>query len=251
MPWQRPRLEEAFRSVKGVYAVSDSAMRHFLDLYRDMLAPQTRLAVIPNGVDTDTFTVSPERRVLARKQLGLPSDALVLGCVARLSAQKRPQALLALFARLAPQFPNLYVVLVGTGPLDAMLRLQAQQSGLQDRIVFAGFRQRVELLMPAFDLHVLLSKNEGFGIATIEAMACGVPAVGTDVPGTRDILHDSEGGLLLPLDDEHAACAAVARLLVDAPRRARMGRLAREETVQRYSMPRLERQLRQFYAGLV
>ena len=249
--WQRPRLEEAFRSVKGVYAVSDSAMRHFLDLYRDMLAPQTRLAVIPNGVDTDTFTVSPERRVQARRQLGLPSDALVLGCVARLSAQKRPQALLALFARLAPQFPNLYVVLVGTGPLEAMLRLQAQQSGLQERMVFAGFRQRVELLMPAFDLHVLLSKNEGFGIATIEAMACGVPAVGTDVPGTRDILHDSEGGLLLPLDDEHAACAAVARLLVDAPRRARMGRLAREETVQRYSMPRLERQLRQFYAGLV
>ncbi len=249
--WQRPRLEEAFRSVKGVYAVSDSAMRHFLDLYRDMLAPQTRLAVIPNGVDTDTFTVSPERRIQARKQLGLPPDALVLGCVARLSAQKRPQALLALFARLVPQFPNLYLVLVGTGPLEAMLRLQAQQSGLQDRVVFAGFQQRVELLMPAFDLHVLLSKNEGFGIATIEAMACGVPAVGTDVPGTRDILHDSAGGMLLPLDDERTACDAVARLLVDAPRRARMGRLAREETVQRYSMPRLERQLRQFYAGLV
>lgn len=249
--WQRPRLEEAFRSVKGVYAVSDSAMRHFLDLYRDMLAPQTRLAVIPNGVDTDTFTVSPERRIQARKQLGLPPDSLVLGCVARLSAQKRPQALLALFARLVPQFPNLYLVLVGTGPLEAMLRLQAQQSGLQDRIVFAGFQQRVELLMPAFDLHVLLSKNEGFGIATIEAMACGVPAVGTDVPGTRDILHDSAGGMLLPLDDEHAACAAVAKLLVDEPRRVRMGRLAREETVQRYSMPRLERQLRQFYAGLV
>ncbi|MDQ4624559.1 glycosyltransferase [Janthinobacterium lividum] len=249
--WQRPRLQEAFRSVKGVYAVSPSAMRHFLDLYRDMLAPQTRLAVIPNGVDTDTFVVSPERRMLARQQLGLPPDALVLGCVARLSAQKRPQALLALFARLAAQFPNLYLVLVGTGPLEAMLRLQVLQSGWQERVVFAGFQQRVELLMPAFDLHVLLSKNEGFGIATIEAMACGVPAVGTDVPGTHDILHDSAGGLLLPLDDEHAACAAVATLLLDAPRRARMGRLAREETVQRYSMPRLERQLRQFYAGLV
>lgn len=249
--WQRPLLQEAFRSVKGVYAVSSSAMRHFLDLYRDMLAPQTRLAVIPNGVDTDTFIVSPERKVLARRQLGLPPDALVLGCVARLSAQKRPQALLALFASLAVQFPQLYLVLVGTGPLEAMLRLQVQQARLQERVVFAGFQQRVELLMPAFDLHVLLSKNEGFGIATIEAMACGVPAVGTDVPGTHDILHDSAGGLLLPLDDEHAACALVAKLLMDAPRRARMGRLAREETVQRYSMSRLERQLRQFYAGLV
>ncbi|MNM17270.1 2-deoxystreptamine N-acetyl-D-glucosaminyltransferase [compost metagenome] len=249
--WQRPRLQEAFRCVKGVYAVSPSAMRHFLDLYRDMLAPGTRLAVIPNGVDTQTFIVSPQRRAAARQQLGLPPGALVLGSVARLSPQKRPQALLDLFARLAPQFPALYLVLVGTGPLDAMLRLQVQQLGLAQRVLFAGFQQHVELLMPAFDLHLLLSKNEGFGIATIEAMACGVPAVGTDVPGTHDILHDSEGGMLLPLEDEEAACAAVAQLLLDAPRRARMGQLARAETVQRYSLPRLERQLRQFYAGLV
>ena len=250
--WQRPRLEEAFRGVKGVYAVSPSAMLHFLALYRDMLPAAARLAVIPNGVDTEVFIVSPERRELARRQLGLPQGALVLGSVARLSAQKRPQALLALFARLAPLFPHLYLVLVGTGPLEALLRLQAQQlPGLAQRVLFAGFRQRVELLMPAFDLHVLLSKNEGFGIATIEAMACGVPAVGTDVPGTHDILHDSAGGLLLPPDDEQAACAAVAALLADAPRRARMGRLAREETVQRYSMPRLQGQLRRFYAGLV
>ena len=249
--WQRPRLQDAFRCVKGVYAVSPSAMQHFLALYRDMLAPATRLAVIPNGVDTDTFIVSPARRLLARRELGLPPDALVLGCVARLSAQKRPQALLALFARLAPRFPDLYLVLVGTGPLEAMLRLQVAQLGLARRVLFAGFRQHIELLMPAFDLHLLLSKNEGFGIATIEAMACGVPAVGTDVPGTHDILHDSAGGLLLPLEDEEGACAAVAALLMDAPRRARMGRLARAETVQRYSLPRLERQLCEFYAGLV
>lgn len=249
--WQRPRLEDAFRSVKGVYAVSPSAMRHFLALYRDMLPAAARLAVIPNGVDTDLFIVSPERRELARRQLGLPQGALVLGSVARLSAQKRPQALLVLFARLAPLFPTLYLVLVGTGPLEAMLRMQVQQLGVAERVLFAGFQQHIELLMPAFDLHVLLSKNEGFGIATIEAMACGVPAVGTDVPGTHDILHDSQGGMLLPLDDEQAACAVVAALLADAPRRARMGRQAREETVQRYSMARLQGQLRQFYAGLV
>ena len=249
--WQRPLLRQAFAGVKGVYAVSPSALRHFLALYQDMLAPQTRLAVIPNGVDTEVFTVSPERRRLARQQLGLPADALVIGSVARLSAQKRPQALLAMFALLARQFPRLYLVLAGAGPLEAMLRAQALAAGLASRVVFTGFQPRIELLMPAFDLHLLLSKNEGFGIATIEAMACGVPAVGTDVPGTSDILHGSAGGLLLPLDDEAAACRAVAALLRDAPRRARMGRQARLEAEQRYSMPRLERQLRQFYAGLV
>ena len=249
--WQRPLLATAMQCVKGVYAVSPSALQHFMDLYRDMLAPGTRLAVIPNGIDTDLFTVSGERRRLAREQLGLPQDALVLGSVARLSPQKRPEALLAMFLRLRPRFPGLYLVLAGTGPLEAALRLQVQAAGVDGQVIFTGYQARIELLMPAFDLHLLLSRNEGFGIATIEAMACGVPAVGTDVPGTHDILHDCAGGLLLPLADELAACEAVASLLQDAPRRAQMALAARREAEQRYSMSRLERQLRQFYAGLV
>ena len=249
--WQRPLLATAMQCVKGVYAVSPSALQHFMDLYRDMLAPGTRLAVIPNGVDTDLFTMSGERRRLAREQLGLPQDALVLGSVARLSPQKRPEALLAMFLRLRPRFPHLYLVLAGTGPLEATLRLQVQAAGADGQVIFTGYQARIELLMPAFDLHLLLSRNEGFGIATIEAMACGVPAVGTDVPGTHDILHDCAGGLLLPLADELAACEAVASLLRDAPRRAKMALAARREAEERYSMPRLERQLRQFYAGLV
>jgi len=249
--WQQPLMREAFRGVKGVYAVSLSSMQHFLALYRDWLAPGTRLAVIPNGVDTDRFIVSLARREQARRQLGLPQDALVLGSVARLSAQKRPQELLALFIRLQPRFPNLYLVLAGTGPLEAMLRLQVQAAGLGGCVLFTGFQQRIDLLMPAFDLHLLLSKNEGFGISTIEAMACGVPAVGTDVPGTSDILRGSRGGLLLPLDDAEMACEAVAALLQDRPRRSEMGRQARIEAEQRYSMRRLEQQLRGFYAGLV
>lgn len=248
--WQQPLLAQAFRAVKGVYAVSPSALKHFLALYQPLLASGTRLAVIPNGVDTARFIVSADRRMQARAKLGLPPDALVLGAVARLSVQKRPLALLALFLRLQPQFSNLYLVLAGAGPLEAVLREQVQAAGMAQRVIFAGFQAQVELLMPAFDLHLLLSRSEGFGIATIEAMACGVPALGTDVPGTADILGASEGGLLLPLDDEQAACDSVAALLRDAPRRARMALAGRAEAEQRYSMTRLASQLRQFYAGL-
>lgn len=249
--WQQPLLAQAFRAVKGVYAVSPSALQHFLALYQPLLAPGTRLAVIANGVDTGRFIVSAERRMQARDKLGLPQDALVLGSVARLSVQKRPLALLALFLRLQPHFPTLYLVLAGAGPLQAMLREQVRAAGMEQRVIFAGFQAQVELLMPAFDLHLLLSRNEGFGIATIEAMACGVPALGTDVPGTADILGASQGGLLLPLDDEQAACDAVGALLRDPPRRARMALAARAEAEQRYSMTRLASQLRQFYAALV
>lgn len=249
--WHRPLLAEAFRSVRGIYAVSESAMQHFLALFRQYILPATRLAVIPNSVDIRRFAPTEKGRALARRVLRLPEDALVIGSVARLSVQKRPLALLKLFGRLRAEFPDLYLVLAGDGPLDAQVRAQIELDGLSGHVLMTGFRKDVECIIPAFDLHILLSKNEGFGIATIEAMACGVPAVGTNVPGTSDILHGSHGGVLVPLEDEEATVAEVAGLLADPERRRRMGSCARAEIEAAFSSERLERQVLEFYHGLV
>jgi glycosyltransferase involved in cell wall biosynthesis len=249
--WYRPLLRDAFHSVRGIYAVSESAMQHFLALYQDYIQPATRLQVIPNSVDLERFSPSPQGRAAARRRLGLPGNSLVLGCVARLAAQKRPQALIRLFCSLLPEFPDLYLVLVGSGPLNDELHRQAHRDGVALRVIFTGYSAAVDTLLPAFDLHLLLSRNEGFGISTIEAMACGVPAVGTDVPGTADILRGSGGGLLVPLDDEAAAAEAVAGLLRDPARRRAMALCARAEMEAHYSDARLQKQLLEFYSGLI
>lgn len=249
--WHQPLLRQAFGRVRGVYAVSESAMQHFLALYRDYLPATARLAVIPNCVDTARFRPSAALRAAARLRLGLPSGALLLGSAARLAEQKRPQLLLALLAALLPRFPHLYLVLIGDGPLEAGLRRQAERDGLGGRVLFAGFQRDVEQWLPALDLHLLLSRNEGFGIATIEAMACGVPAVGSEVPGTADVLRGSAGGLLVPADDAAATAAGVAALLADPPRRARMGRLARAEVEAKYALALVGEQVAAFYRGLL
>ena len=249
--WHRAVLQQAFGAVRGIYAVSESALQHFLALYHPFIRPGTRLAVIPNGVDTRRFRPAPGLRTEARRNWRIPPDALVLGSVARLADQKRPHAALALLAALLPQFPQLYLVLVGEGPLEPDLRRQADTLEVASRVVFAGFQHNVERLLPGMDVHILLSRNEGFGIATIEAMACGVPAVGTDVPGTADVLRGSAGGLLAPLDEPDTLARTVAGLLRDPARRARMGRDGRLEVEQRYSQERVGRLVRDFYHGLV
>jgi glycosyltransferase involved in cell wall biosynthesis len=118
-------------------------------------------------------------------------------------------------------------------------------------VVFTGHLEHVETVMPGFDLHLLMSRGEGFGIATIEAMACGVPAVATDVAGSADILRDSQGGMLVPPNDLDEAATRISALLADAPRRAEMGRHARREALQRYSSAVVGRQVRDFYRGLI
>jgi glycosyltransferase involved in cell wall biosynthesis len=249
--WHEPLLRQAFRTVRGIYAVSESALAHFLAIYRPYIAASTRLAVIPNCVDIQRFRPSAELRGAARERLNLPPNALVIGAVARLSVQKRPDKAIELFVLLRTRFPALYLVLAGSGPLEPALREQVERLGLAHRVIFAGFVANVEEVLPALDLHILMSRNEGFGIATIEAMACGIPAVATDVPGSADILRDSQGGLLVPANDLAIAAQAVAALLADPARRATMGQQARAEVEQRYSVAVVGKLVHAFYDGLV
>lgn len=249
--WHAPLLRQAFAAVRGIYAVSPSALSHFMAIYQPYIVAGTRVAVIPNQVDVARFLPSVERRVAARQRWGLPAHALVIGAVGRLSQQKQPGAVIALFTLLRRQFADLRLVLAGSGPLDAALRAQVARMELGDSVIFTGYVDDVAALMPAFDLHVLLSKNEGFGIATIEAMACGVPAVATDVPGSADVLADSAGGLLVPAGDIRAAVPILAALLADPPRRYAMGAAGRTEAVARYSEAVVARQVKDFYSGLL
>ena len=105
----------------------------------------------------------------------------------------------------------------------------------------------MEKVLPAFDLFAMLSSIEGFGTATVEALASGLPVVGTDVPGTQDILTNGTGGVLVPLGDHRGTVDVCARLLRDNAFRAQLGKAAREEAVRRYDQPMWETRILSFY----
>ena len=171
---------------------------------------------------------------MARRRLELPQDALVIGAAARLEKQKRPDQLISVFKELKMNFPHLYLVLVGSGSLESALKEQSRRLGIRDSVIFTGWQPDVESFLPAFDLAVHLSSNEGFGTSTVEAMACGLPVVATDVPGTRDILAGGESGILVPTDDIEAAVAACRNILSNAALRRQLGRHGRRESVAQY-----------------
>ena len=253
-PWHRRHYSEAFHSVRGIYAISQGALDHFMSLYGDFVQPHTFRTVIHNSVDTVRFAPDPTKRAAMRKKLKLPIDALVAGFVGRIEKQKRPEALIDVFAALKKRFENLYLVIVGSGPLEQNVRNQAAKLGVSDSVIFTGWQLQVEDFIPGFDVVLQLSRNEGFGTSTAEAMACGVPVVGTDVPGTRDILKAGRGGVLVPLNDGRAAVQACARILSDPTLRCGIGEEARMEAIQHYDEKVWERNILNFYtrvSGLV
>ena len=108
----------------------------------------------------------------------------------------------------------------------------------------------MEDYIPAFDVALQLSNNEGFGTATAEIMACGVPVIGTDVPGTRDILEKGRGGILVPLNDELAAARASLSILQDGNKRMRMAEEARRVAVEKYQETAWENKILNFYGEI-
>jgi glycosyltransferase involved in cell wall biosynthesis len=246
-PWTAAILQQAFHSVKGVYAVSDSALEYGLQLFAPFMRPKTLSQVIYNPIDTQRFRPSQSQRLRIRNQLKLPPEALLIGMVGRLDKQKQPELLIDVFARLNKRYPHLQLLLIGQGPREAACRHSIQAHGLEHAVHMVGYQSNIEHWLPALDVHVLLSSREGFGIATAEAMACGVPVVATDVTGSCDILQHSQAGLLVPNGKPKAIAKAIAALLDDAPLRQRMAAAGPREVAERFASPLIQLHLADFY----
>lgn len=241
--WHQRHLHAAFATTRKVVAVSHSAMDHFLDNFADYLPATASTQVIPNPVDTERFTPKPADKEVARQRLGVPLDACVIGSIGRLDKQKQPWKLIETLSSLLDLGVAARLVLVGQGKLETALKDQARQLGIADKIVFTGHLCDVENVLPAFDLHLLLSRNEGFGIVTAEAMAAGIPAAGSNVPGTHDVLSGLQGGLLLDSDQPRAIAQQLAKLLNAPHRLAEMAAAAPTEIRRRYARQEVEAQM--------
>jgi glycosyltransferase involved in cell wall biosynthesis len=132
--------------------------------------------------------------------------------------------LLHAFSRIASAFPDVQLMLVGDGPLRADLEQLASELQLRDRVVFAGAKDRADVveMLHGCSIFALPSRSEPFGIAVVEAMACGKPVIGTRTGGIPEIIDDGEDGLLVEPDNPDQLAEAILRLLSDASLRERM-----------------------------
>ncbi|WP_313461282.1 glycosyltransferase, partial [Achromobacter sp.] len=164
-----------------------------------------------------------------RRELGLPPDALVVGCVAVMRAEKGHGDLIDAFHQVSVRYPSAHLVLVGDGmPLFDQLRAKASALGLADRVHFTGRRQDIGNVLTALDVFALPTHREALGTVFIEAAAMGVPVIGTEVGGVPETMQPGVTGLLVPPRDPAALAAALETLLADPAMRRRMGDAGRE-----------------------
>lgn len=236
-------LERALGTVTDrLIATSDSEAQLAVDHH---LLARNRIVVIPNGVELDL-----PAPVDLRGQLGIPEDALVVGNVGRLAAQKAPEVFVRACALVAVAVPGPHFVLIGDGELADLVDREVAAAGLEGRFHSVRMPSGGEAAMPELDVFVMSSRYEGAAYAPLEAMRAGVPVVLTDVVGNRDAVEAGVSGLLVPPDDP-AALAGAIRDLIDHPRlRAAIGENGRQRVAERYDLRRLADELAQLYESL-
>ncbi|WP_428510769.1 glycosyltransferase [Roseateles sp.] len=203
-------------------------------------APEREVFVTPFGVDTERFVPEQARNSVSG---AAPDERRVLriGTAKILAPVYGFDILLRAFAQVRAQGVSVELVLAGDGPQRGELQALVQQLGLADAVQFLGALPHSEVprFLQSLDVFAALSRQESFGVAALEAGACGVPAVLSDAPGFAEVAVAGHTALLVPRDDVAASSQAMLTLLRDEPARRRMGEAARAHVNALYSWPRV------------
>jgi len=197
--------------------------------------PAGKTITILNGVNVSEFSPCDTTRTAMRKQLGFTPDDVVLVCVARLTPEKGVDVLLDAVAQLMKRNFSCKCVVVGDGPLKHQLADKVLSLGLQDHVRLEGFQKDVKRYLQAADIFTLTSYNEGLPFAVLEAMACGLPCVVTNVGGNAEAVTPREGFVVPPGSADKVA-HALSSLLQDRQQRLSMSRSSRNRVEEVFNL---------------
>ncbi|MGW9400266.1 glycosyltransferase [Streptomyces sp. NPDC055642] len=222
------------------------------DRLRRWGVPAPRIEVVPNGIDVERFRFDPERRERTRRRLGLPRDAFVVGGVGRLARGKRFDVLVRALARLPEDH---WLLLVGGGPEEHVLRRTAGEAGVAGRVLFTGERPAVPdgspgpdlpSLTSAMDLFASPSAEEAFGLAAVEALASGLPVLYASCPAIEDLPPAASRGARRVRGGPEAYARAITEVRAAGP----VPRTA-AEAARHYSITRSTARLMDVYTAAV
>jgi glycosyltransferase involved in cell wall biosynthesis len=210
--------------------------------------PASKLKTIYNGIAIEDRFAAKEKHLIKEK-LGFDKNDLLIGHVANFRTPKGHNYLIDAAALVIKKCPGTKFLLVGegTGELREHAEKQVNEYGLDDNVLFLGFRKDVGNLLKCFDIFVLSSISEGLPLSVVEAMGTGLPIVATDVGGLPELVQDGRNGRLVPARNSNELADALTILLQDKDLRVDMGNASREIAEQKFSIDNMIGQYQDLY----
>ena len=236
-----------------IVAVSEAVANRFRGALLRLFPQRVPITVIHNAVDVKRFQPDLLARRETRSAMGFTGSQLLIGSVGQLTARKGQLELIEAFAAVATDFPNAVLLIAGAALFNRdfeyaeCLQQTARNLGIADRVQFIGQREDVPELMRAFDVLVVNSRAEPFGLTVVEGMASGTPVLATAVDGIKEIIQHDRTGWLVEGRDYDALVEALRRLLLDVNLRARLSAKAFPDARARFCSDSLLNQVQTLY----
>ena len=240
-----PITKFAIEQSDGVTSISS----YLAERTHDAFKITRSIEVIRNFVDCDIYKRDPEK-VAHMRPLYANEDEKLLVHLSNFRPVKRVSDVVEVFARVASALPA-RLMLIGDGPDRSIAEYLARKHGIQDRIHFLGKQDNVYELLPLADLMLMPSEMESFGLAALEAMACRVPAIATQVGGVPELIEHNVNGLLYPVGDIEAMATAAIALLSDPTRLNQMAAAARQTAKKHFCAQDIITRYEDFYEQII
>jgi N-acetyl-alpha-D-glucosaminyl L-malate synthase BshA len=222
-----------------------TAVSHFLqrETVRAFGCTGCQIEVIHNFIDPEVYDRTKYKAAL-RDQFA-PSDRVLMH-ISNFRPVKRVRDVVRVFARVREQIPSV-LVMVGDGPDRVHAEAEARELGVEDRVFFLGKIETVAPLLSAADLFLLPTQSESFGLSALEALASGVPVIGTNAGGLPEVVQDGATGALCTVGDIDGMAAAAIDILRDRARWQQMSTLAARDARERFAIDDIVEQYESFY----
>lgn len=244
--WEKLRRRLAYRWVsrRATMVTVSENLKHFV--VEKVGIDPGQVKVVYNGVDVlpqiDPFDIGK-----CKEDLGLPSGNQIVGVVGNLYPVKGHQYLIASIPAVLAKCPNTTFVFAGRGQLEAELKSQAFQLGVNEQIRFLGLRQDIPRILSMLDVFVLPSLSEGLSMAILEAMVAGKPVIATDVGGNPELVEDGETGYLVPSQNSQALADRLITMLTNSARALQFGETGQRRAQGRFSLQTMVREYQVLY----
>jgi len=238
----------AFLSPRFIICCSDIVYR----THRAMGYPKRKMKLIPNGIDPDCFKPDPGVYISLRKQLGVTRETILIGHSGRFVPEKAHDIFIQSAGLIAQHHPDIHFVMVGNSiDLENSALLGSIRAlYLEDKIHLMGQISRLDLLLPGLDIFVSSSLDEALPLTVIEAMACQIPCVVTDVGDQGQLVGDS--GIIVPPGSEKALAEGCLHLLsMSSKQREDLGLAARAKILKSYTLERTATEYLQVYREVI
>jgi len=235
------RITAKFSTV--IYSCSNAVTRF---LIHDIGIKREKVVTIPNSIDVDSFSIKINREKKLR-ELGLNSNLKIVGTVCRLHEPKKGVKILLEAIKSLQKEICFQLLIVGTGKDEKKLRLMAEREEIN--ALFLGEREDVSEILQVIDVFVLPSLYEGLPVSVLEAMACGIPVVATNVEGNKEVILDGKTGLLVEPGNPYELAEKIKELLGDEKMRKDFGEAGFKRVKEKFSIDKTVDKIESLWKG--